>query len=153
VAKVAPAGERPDLAAMIVPLGRALMEAERPVLERFGLSMWGYSVLVTLDGGQVRTQAALARAVRADKTRIIADLDDLEARGLISRAPDPADRRVNLLSVTPAGRALCRRTRAAIRVHEERLLSELPAAQRDHFLTALRHLSALPWSQLTGEST
>jgi DNA-binding MarR family transcriptional regulator len=146
------ATERPDLAAMIVPLGRALMEAERPVLDRLGLTMWGYVVLVALDGGQVRTQAALARAIRADKTRIIADLDELESRGLISRAPDPADRRVNLLSLTAAGRTLRRRTQAAIRVHEERLLAELPAAHRDHFLTALQHLSALPWSQLTGEA-
>jgi DNA-binding MarR family transcriptional regulator len=152
VGKAAADGDRPDLAAMIVPLGRALMEAERPVLARFGLSMWGYVVLTALDRQHVRTQAALARAIRADKTRIIADLDELESRGLITRAPDPADRRVNLLSLTPAGRTLRRRTRAAIRVHEERLLGELPAAQRDQFVTALRQLADLPWGQLTGES-
>ena len=152
MAKAVPAGDdRPDLAAMIVPLGRALMEAERPVLARFGLTMWGYVVLSALDRQHVRTQAALAKAIRADKTRIIADLDELEGRGLISRSPDPADRRVNLLSLTPAGRALRRRTRDAIRVHEDRLLGELPAGQRDQFVRALRHLAALPWGQLAGE--
>ncbi|MDN3359383.1 MarR family transcriptional regulator [Actinomadura sp. DC4] len=39
-----------------------------------------------------RTQAALAAAINADKTRLIPVLDDLQRRGLIEREPDPADR-------------------------------------------------------------
>lgn len=79
--------DRPDLAAMLVPLCRALVDAERPVLDAHGLAMWAYSVLLHLDETPIRTQAALAEAIRADKTRIIPVLDDLEARGLIHRRP------------------------------------------------------------------
>jgi MarR family len=54
----------------------------------------------------MRTQAALAKAIGADKTRIIGVLDDLQERELVQRQPDPADRRVHLLALTPAGLGL-----------------------------------------------
>jgi hypothetical protein len=87
---------RQDLAAMVVPLGRALVAAELPALRAHGLSMWAYAVLLGLADEPVRTQAALAQAIGADKTRIIGVLDDLEQRHLIQRRPDPADRRARL---------------------------------------------------------
>ncbi|MEJ3750679.1 MarR family transcriptional regulator [Actinomycetes bacterium KLBMP 9797] len=131
---------RPDLAAMIVPLGRALTGAERPVLRDHGLSMWAYVVLLHLDDRPVRTQAALAEAVGADKTRIIAVLDDLAERGLIHRQPDPADRRARLLSITEAGRRTRDAAQVAIQQQEERLLARLTPAQRRGFLDALQIL-------------
>ncbi|MGW7638028.1 MarR family winged helix-turn-helix transcriptional regulator [Streptomyces decoyicus] len=142
----APGGRppRPDLAAMIVPLGRALMAAEQPILDAHGLTMWAYSVLLYLDETPIRTQAALAEAIRADKTRIIAVLDDLETRELIRRQPDPGDRRVRLLSLTAAGRRLRDAVQTAIQQGEERLLTQLPAADRAGFLKGLQALSALP---------
>ncbi|MYT10898.1 DNA-binding transcriptional regulator, MarR family [Streptomyces sp. SceaMP-e96] len=135
---------RPDLAAMVVPLGRALMAAEQPVLDAHGLTMWAYTVLLYLDETPVRTQAALAEAIRADKTRIIAVLDDLEARELIRRQPDPEDRRVRLLSLTTEGRRLRDAAQTAIQEGEERLLDRLPAADRAGFLRSLHTLSGLP---------
>ncbi|MFI9047543.1 MarR family winged helix-turn-helix transcriptional regulator [Streptomyces sp. NPDC053427] len=139
------AGERaarPDLAAMIVPLGRALMAAEQPILDAHGLAMWAYAVLLRLDTTPIRSQAALAEAIGADKTRIIAVLDDLDARGLIHRRPDPDDRRVRLLSLTPEGRRLRDAVQADIQRGEEELLAQFPAAERDGFVRVLRALSA-----------
>ena len=136
-----PKATRPDLAAMLVPLGRALTEAERPVLDRHGLTMWAYAVLLGLGEQPVHTQAALARAVRADKTRIIPVLDDLQRRGLIRREPDPADRRVNLVQLTPAGASLRDRAQHDIQAQEQRLLADLPAEDRRTFLRVLQTLS------------
>ncbi|MBW8486635.1 MarR family winged helix-turn-helix transcriptional regulator [Actinomadura parmotrematis] len=142
---------RPDLAAMMVPLGRALMAAERPALDAHGLTMWGYSVLLGLGGGEpVRTQSALARDIGADKTRIIGVLDGLQERGLIERAPDPADRRVHLLSLTAEGRRVREAVRAAIREREERLLARVPAADRAAFLRTLQALASLPREEIAG---
>ncbi|MBF6177167.1 transcriptional regulator SlyA [Nocardia otitidiscaviarum] len=136
-----PEVKRPDLAAMLAPLGRALVQAELPILERNGLSMWGYSVLLGLGEDPVYTQAALAKRINADKTRIIAVLDDLQRRGLITRTPDPADRRARLLSLTPEGRAIRDRAQREIQEREERLLSQLTPADRTAFLRALQRLS------------
>ncbi len=138
---------------MIVPLGRALVDAELPVLREHQLSMWGYIVLTALVDEPVRSQATLARVVGADKTRIIGVLDELQHRGLIARTPDPTDRRVRLLSVTPAGRRLHDSVRAAIRRHEERLLAPLPARDRQGFLQALSMLAAMPREQVTGNGS
>jgi DNA-binding MarR family transcriptional regulator len=135
--------DRPDLAAMLHVLTRALIDAERPVLAANDLTMWAYTVLTALATGPTRTQAALAQAVRADKTRIIPVLDDLQERGLIERRPDPVDRRVRLLAITPAGRRVFARTQAGIRAGEERVLALLPAADRRAFLRSLRELSTV----------
>ncbi|MEV1206380.1 MarR family winged helix-turn-helix transcriptional regulator [Microbispora rosea] len=136
--------DRPDLAAMAAPLTRALMAAETPILREHGLSMWAYAVLLRLDERPVRTQAALAESIGADKTRIISVLDDLQRRGLIERSPDPADRRVRLLSITPEGRRLRDAAQAGIRRMEERLLSRLSDDDKEAFVRVLRVLSALP---------
>jgi DNA-binding MarR family transcriptional regulator len=135
--------ERPDLAAMLLRVTRALIDAEAPVLRANDVSMWGYTVLTLLATGPMRTQAALARAAGADKTRIIPVLDELQERGLIERRPDPDDRRVRLLAITAAGRRVYTRTQAGIRAGEERVLALLPASDRRGFLRAVRTLSTV----------
>jgi DNA-binding MarR family transcriptional regulator len=134
-----PDGRR-DLAAMVVPLGRELIAAEEPVLAAHHISMWGYIVLSALVEQPVRTQTALAQAIRADKSRIIGVLDELQEAGLIQRQPDPADRRVHLLSLTPAGSELRQSVQAGIRRGEEGLLAQLPEADREAFLRSLQAL-------------
>ena len=115
-----PAGDpevpRRDLAAMIVPLARALVAAEEPVLQAHQVPMWGYVVLNALAEQPVRTQAALAQSIGADKSRIIGVLDELQERGLIQRQPDPAKGRL-LESHIPGDHdyrnsALCKRRAA-----------------------------------------
>lgn len=130
---------------MVVPLGRALMAAEQPILQRHGIAMWAYAVLLGLDSGEepVRTQAALAQAIGADKTRIIAILDDLQQRGLIRRETDPDDRRVRLLAITPSGRKLRRAVQAEIQEQEERTLAALEPRDRAAFLRILGTLAGL----------
>ncbi|MFI0940195.1 MarR family winged helix-turn-helix transcriptional regulator [Streptomyces sp. NPDC021020] len=136
---------RKDLAAMIVPVGRALVAAELPLLREHGLSMWAYSVLLGLDPEPLRSQAALAEAIGADKTRIIDVLAELEARGLITRTPDPSDRRVRLLALTAEGVRVRDAAQAAIQSREDALLSRhLPPEQAAALLAALSTLSALP---------
>jgi DNA-binding MarR family transcriptional regulator len=88
----------------------------------------------------VRTQAALAQAINADKSRIISVLDDLQERELIQRQPDTADRRVHLLSLTPAGDRLRRSVEAAIRDSEQDVLATLSPADRAAFLRSLKAL-------------
>jgi DNA-binding MarR family transcriptional regulator len=133
--------ERADLGAMVMRLGRRLIAMEEPILARHEISMWAYIVLSALRDRPTRTQAALAAAINADKTRLIPVLDDLQRRGLIDREPDPADRRVRLLSLTPAGRRLHAAVRADIRAAEEDLLAKVAEGDRAGFLAALQALS------------
>ncbi|NDL56419.1 MarR family winged helix-turn-helix transcriptional regulator [Phytoactinopolyspora mesophila] len=131
---------RPDLAAMLFPLGRVLIAIEEPILSASDLSMWAYAVLSGLGEEPVRTQAALAAAIGADKSRVIPVLDDLQERGLISRRPDPADRRVRLVALTPEGRSVRSRVQAEIQRAEEELLERLSPDDRRAFLRTLHTL-------------
>ncbi|NKY57556.1 MarR family winged helix-turn-helix transcriptional regulator [Nocardia flavorosea] len=139
--------DRPDLAAMLAPLTRTLIAMERPVLESYGLTMWAYSVLVALSRGPARGQGVLAQEIGADKTRIIAVLDDLQDRGLLHRYPDPADRRARLLELTAEGHRIVAQARTEIQSREEQLvLQHLSPADRQVFLSALHTLAELPRS-------
>jgi len=72
------------------------------------------------------SQRELARRLHYDPSNITSLADSLEARGLIERRADAADRRFRLLALTPAGERL----RASL---EERL------AQPPAFLQRLTH--------------
>jgi DNA-binding MarR family transcriptional regulator len=126
---------------MLAPLVRELIATERPILEAHGLTMWGYVVLLALDQSSMRTQAALAAAIGADKTRIIRTLDELQERGFIERHPDPDDRRVRLLAITESGQRVKDAAQAGIQRGEERWLGQLGADERRVFLEVLRRLT------------
>lgn len=134
---------------MLAPLIRTLIAMEQPVLEAHGLTMWAYSVLVALSRGPARGQGVLAQEIGADKTRIIATLDDLQDRGLLLRTPDPADRRARLLELTAEGQRIVTQAQAEIRTREEQqILQHLSSAERNGFLSALQTLAALPRDHL-----
>lgn len=130
---------------MLAPLLREMVAAEVPVLEAHGLTMWGYVVLLALDRSSMRTQAALAAAIGADKTRIIRTLDELQDDGYIERRPDPDDRRVRLLAITEAGRRVKDAAQKEIQRGEERWLGELTVEERRTFLRVLERLTRGEW--------
>lgn len=134
--------DRRDLAAMVVELGRELVAAERPILAERDLTMWQYTVLCALTGGVRRSQASLADEIHADRTRLIPILDSLQARGLIERAPDPDDRRVHLLNLTPAGLRLQKATQRTIQHNELTVLRRLRPEQQRGLVEALVALTS-----------
>jgi DNA-binding MarR family transcriptional regulator len=71
------------------------------------------SALARLDRGGPATAATLARAEQISPQSMGATLAALEARGLISRAPDPEDGRRMILSATDAGLQVLRDRRNA----------------------------------------
>jgi DNA-binding MarR family transcriptional regulator len=114
-----------DLGALFARVTRRLIEAERPLLDARGLSMWAYVALTHLVQGPAPTQIALAEHMGYDKTRLIAILDQLAEEGLIERTPDPEDRRARIVQLTAAGRARHLQARADIRAMESEMLKEL----------------------------
>jgi DNA-binding MarR family transcriptional regulator len=132
-----------DLGALFARITRRLIEAERPLLAAHDLSMWAYIALSHLARAPTGTQLALAQAIGYDKTRLIALLDGLERSGLITRTPDPADRRARIVELTPAGTARHAAAHADIRAMEEELLAaaDLAAADRTRLRRALARLA------------
>ena len=71
---------------------------------------------------------AIARHLRCDASNVTWLADRLEERGLAERRPDPDDRRVKTLALTPAGRAAQHRSHARMHAPPEQLLA-LSAAE------------------------
>ena len=123
-----------DLGALLARATRRLIDAERPLLDAHGLSMWAYVALTLLARGAAPTQLALAEEMGYDKTRLIKLLDGLEAEGLITRRPDPADRRAKVVDLTADGRARY----AAVQGDIRRMEAGLGLGEEDlHALRAL----------------
>jgi DNA-binding MarR family transcriptional regulator len=134
--------DRDDLGALFARITRRLIEAERPLLAAHGLSMWAYIALSHLARQPAATQLALAQAIHYDKTRLIGLLDDLERDGLITREPDPADRRARTVSLTQAGETRHAAAQADVRAMEAEFLSDLSATDRDRLPRVLARLAS-----------
>ena len=103
--------------------------------------MWAYIVLSQLARQRAETQLALAQAIRYDKTRLIGLLDELEDQGLITRKPDPADRRARVVTLTEVGQARHAAARADIRAMEAEFLAGLNRPERTRLRETLAQLA------------
>ncbi|MFF2086648.1 MarR family winged helix-turn-helix transcriptional regulator [Nocardia sp. NPDC058176] len=108
-----------------------------------------YLVLVALASGEPPTQLALAKAVSLDRTVMTYLLDDLESHGLVTRRPDPRDRRARQVLITDTGRTRLAEVRRSLAAAEARLLADLD----DHDAGQLRTLLSRVASTAQREST
>jgi DNA-binding MarR family transcriptional regulator len=67
-------------------------------------------------------------------------VDDLEERGLVERAPDPADRRATLVRLTGVGAAAGTEIKAARQAEAERFFTSLSVTDRADLARILRKL-------------
>ena len=126
------------LRAAVTRLNRALRQQN---VGDLSLSEW--SALATVEGERRMRIGDLAdheHVSAPTATRVVASL---ERRGLLTRKPDPADRRSALVALTPAGSAALRQVRRVRTEALARRLAELDAADVDRVLDALPVLERL----------
>lgn len=121
---------RVDLGAALSRLLTVVVEREAPVLESHGLTMWEYIILDQVIERDGMTQKELAQRSRRDPTRLIANLDALDAKGFIAREVDPTDRRRRRIQLTDVGAEVMAATKQEIRAMEDELLSVLDREQQ-----------------------
>ena len=131
------------------PLGLHLTRVSRTVSRAFdetlaeaGGSLPAWLVLISLKSRQLASQRELAEAVGIQGATLTHHLDTMESAGLVTRRRDPANRRLHLVELTPAGDALFLRLRDAAMAFDRRLragLSDDDVAQLEALLTRLRN--------------
>jgi MarR family transcriptional repressor of emrRAB len=101
-------------------------------LAPLGLDMREYLALVLVgDEAQAPRPSDLGATLDATRTQVTRLLDGLEAKGLVRRAPNAADRRSLQLVLTDAGRTLARRAARAVHPAYAAAWADLgPAATR-----------------------
>jgi len=99
-----------------------------------------FRVMNAIDAKEGSSQQAIGAAIGAPPSRMVAIVDELEARGLLERRPDLSDRRVRALHLTAAGRKLLARARKLAAEHEEDLAQGLSPADRKRLVALLQKL-------------
>ncbi len=75
-------------------------------LRPFDVGIGQWAVLLHLWANDGLTQAELARRVAIEQPTMVRTIDRMERDGLVTRTPDPADRRASRIMLTDRGRAL-----------------------------------------------
>lgn len=100
---------RREAALRLVETSRLLRGVVEQRLRPYGMTRAQYATLARLDRQDGLAQHELAEALEVQPIGMVRLVDQLSAEGLVERRNDPADRRVNRLYITAAGRE---RTRA-----------------------------------------
>jgi DNA-binding MarR family transcriptional regulator len=117
-----------------------LVTAAGPALLPYGIDGRELAVLAVLGATDPVSQQQAADQLGVDRTTMVALVDVLENKGLVTRRRSPDDRRKNTVALTAAGRR-CLADAGAARDHAEReFLAPLGDAGADQFVRALRVL-------------
>ncbi|MGK8508447.1 MarR family winged helix-turn-helix transcriptional regulator [Nocardia asiatica] len=114
--------------------------ATERALEPTGSRRYHYALLATLGEFGPASQAELGRRTRIDRSDVVAVVNDLAARGLVERTPDPADRRRNIVTLTAAGARHLEELHERLAVAQDELLASFSAADRDTLVTLLTRI-------------
>jgi DNA-binding MarR family transcriptional regulator len=127
---------------LLARLGFGFKAKAIAMFEEAGFEIYDYSVLAILAEGARETQSTIAGSLALDPSRLVALLDSLEERGLITRQRDPHDRRRHLVSITADGERQLSRLRKMIKELEETFFAPLDAKSRTTFHDLLSRLAA-----------
>jgi len=144
--------ERPDLdveplqvLSRVSRLARHLDRARRAAFTAHALESWEFDVLSALrrQGPPYQlSPGALLRATLVTSGTMTNRIDRLASAGLVSRHPDPQDKRGVLVVLTDRGRAAADAALADLLLGERELLTGLDSAQRSQLAGLLRILLA-----------
>jgi len=98
-------------------------------------------ILIVVSRNPGLSQTALARAMGIENSTLVEVIDKLEKRELVERHSAPRDRRTHALHLTRTGQQLVKRLEPLVREHEDRLLRNFTAAERQRFIGYLRRLA------------
>jgi DNA-binding MarR family transcriptional regulator len=107
-------------------------------LAPFGVTGRQVAVLIAIDDRVPLSQQEVAGRLGVDRTTMVSLIDELEAVQLVQRRPDPADRRRNVVALTPDGRATLDGASRASRDAERRFLGALPGPEAAALRRTLR---------------
>ncbi|MFD1827871.1 MULTISPECIES: MarR family winged helix-turn-helix transcriptional regulator [Mumia] len=121
-------------------LSQTAHHAHRLLADAFssvGARGYHYRVLATLDEFGAASQATLGRRTGIHFSDMVATITELADDGMVERAPDPSDRRRNVISLTSSGARQLRRLETQLADTQEALLAPLSPDERVRFTALL----------------
>jgi MarR family transcriptional regulator for hemolysin len=144
-----PRPPRPPIGLQLARTARSVSRAFDGALAEAGGSLPVWLVLLALKSQPPGNQRDLAEAVGIREATLTHHLNAMDARGLVTRRRDPANRRVHLVELTADGEATFRRLRSAAVAFDQRLRRGLS----DEDVTRLDGLLGRLEGNVTGAET
>lgn len=119
---------------------RRLATLSEEVLAPFGIDDRRLAVLLLIRSNEPMSQQQAAERLEIDRTTMVAVLDDLDAKHLVTRVPHPEDRRRNVVELTASGRVTLDRAVVAWDTAERIFLANLDAQSAEQFRALLRQI-------------
>jgi MarR family transcriptional regulator for hemolysin len=116
-----PGPVRPPVGLQLARAARSVSRAFDDALAEAGGSLPVWLVLISLKSQRLANQRELAEAVGIREATLTHHLNTMDARGLVTRRRDPANRRVHLVELTADGEATFRRLRSAALAFDQRV--------------------------------
>jgi DNA-binding MarR family transcriptional regulator len=110
-------------------------------MEKLDLTQKQTSVLWLIEANPGVSQIALANELGMDRASMMAIVDRLEERGLISRKRSAEDGRRQELNVTAKGRKVLTQAKAAIHEHEKWISQKFTRAELGGFVEGLKRFT------------
>jgi MarR family transcriptional regulator, lower aerobic nicotinate degradation pathway regulator len=101
---------------------------------------YDYRVLAAVQEFGPTSQATLGRRTDMDRSDVAETVDDLAERGLVERSADPADRRRNIIAITPAGTRRLRQLDQLMSDVQDELLTPLSRRERQTLVRTLKRV-------------
>lgn len=120
---------------------RAYVRSTAAALDELPGGPRGYQVVKSAAKDQPASQLALAQQLGVDRTVMTYLIDDLVAAGLVTREPDPADRRARRVVATARGHAELDRLDARLKQVESHVLTGLEADEIAAFRSLVMRLA------------
>ncbi|WP_430460062.1 MarR family winged helix-turn-helix transcriptional regulator [Thalassolituus sp. LLYu03] len=111
-------------------------------LRPLGVGLASLPVLTALSQGNTDTQAELARLLGVEQSSMAQTLVRLERDGLITRSPDPAHGRRQLIALTPLARNILPSSKEVLARGNDMALSDFSAEERELVLKLLVRMLA-----------
>jgi DNA-binding MarR family transcriptional regulator len=129
--------------AATVRTGEAFLALADRRLRAYGLSAGARQVLAVLDGdGGSLSPTTIADRLIITTASMTSLLDTLQRRGLVQRAPDGADRRRVVVTITAEGRAVIRRLLPEMLALQDEVAADLSSGDRAELVRLLSTLRA-----------
>ncbi|MDQ3430267.1 MAG: MarR family winged helix-turn-helix transcriptional regulator [Actinomycetota bacterium] len=122
---------------------RAAARAHRLVSEGMafaGARGYHYRLLAALAESGPASQAELGRRSGINRSDVVASVNELAEAGCVERTTDPADRRRNIVTMTPAGVRQLGRLDGVLAEIQDELLAPLSAGERDQLMRLLSRI-------------
>jgi DNA-binding MarR family transcriptional regulator len=130
-----------DLGWAIGVLSRSYRRAAMSAVQDLPGGPRGYHVLSAVAVGDPSSQLELAGRLGINKSVMTYLIDDLEEAAMVTRRPDPADRRARQVVITTQGARALTRAREQVSAAEAKLLADLSAEEARTLRDLMRRLT------------